>query len=223
QFGFRKVAIFGGLLQAISTTISAFSTSALQLFFSFSLINGIGGGLYVNMMFMLMSSYFKKHLGIAVSIEMAGISLGQFLGPPFIRYLLDEYSYKGAAIIFGAINLNIVAVACLFQPAKWHIKSTNLKEVKCNDINQDETGPFIHPQPDVSCKAEHKTEGADIDIVKAQAKMRRRLISRRMSESSMRYSYSRHSLARSSFDLGGITPVASFATLSVLNLNEKDD
>lgn len=39
-----------------------------------------------------------------------------------MRYLLDDYGFKGTALIMGAMALNGVVGAALFQPVEWHMK-----------------------------------------------------------------------------------------------------
>ena len=42
--------------------------------------------------------------------------LGMFVWPPLTRYLIDEYSWRGATMILGAISLNGVVCAALLRP-----------------------------------------------------------------------------------------------------------
>lgn len=42
--------------------------------------------------------------------------------PIIVRYLLDEYSFSGAALIMGALAFHGIVGAALFQPVEWHMK-----------------------------------------------------------------------------------------------------
>lgn len=122
EFGWRKVACLGGFLTSISLVISAFAPSAEFLFFSFSLLSGAGGGAAVCICFTIVPLYFDRRRGQANAIMMAGVCLGQIIGPPLVNFLQTEYGYKGATIIMGAILLNGCVGALLFHPIAWHQK-----------------------------------------------------------------------------------------------------
>ena len=54
----------------------------------------------------------------------SGVSAGQFLTPLIVKYLLDEYAFTGACLIYGALILNTLVSGMLFHPVKWHSKTT---------------------------------------------------------------------------------------------------
>lgn len=80
------------------------------------------------MCFIIVPMYFDRHRGMANAIMMAGICMGEVVGPPLIRYLQDEYGFKGATMILGAILLNGCVGACFFHPVEWHMKKPSVKE-----------------------------------------------------------------------------------------------
>lgn len=45
--------------------------------------------------------------------------------PYVVRILLDEYGFKGTTLVMGALALNGVVGASLFQPVEWHMKHFN--------------------------------------------------------------------------------------------------
>ncbi|CAL4138988.1 unnamed protein product, partial [Meganyctiphanes norvegica] len=126
QYGWRTIGVAGYLLISISLISSAFVTKPFYLYFTYSLLTGIGGGLLGNQAFLIISSYFKKNRGLANAIFMGSCSSGHFLGPLFLTYLLETYSFKGAALIHGAIVLNGSALALLYHPVEWHTKTKEI-------------------------------------------------------------------------------------------------
>lgn len=42
--------------------------------------------------------------------------------PNVVRVLLDEYGFKGAALIMGALAFHGLVGASFFQPVEWHMK-----------------------------------------------------------------------------------------------------
>ncbi|XP_042222005.1 monocarboxylate transporter 9-like isoform X2 [Homarus americanus] len=122
EFGWRNVAIVGSLVTSASVVISAFTPSPEFLFFSFSVLSGMGGGVVVCMSFIILPMYFDRRRGMANAIMNAGVCTGQIVGPPLVRLLQDEYGFKGATLIVGAIMLNSLIGACFFHPVEWHMK-----------------------------------------------------------------------------------------------------
>ncbi|XP_069937943.1 monocarboxylate transporter 9-like [Cherax quadricarinatus] len=139
EFGWRNIAFQGILLTSASVIISAFAPSPVFLFFSFSLLSGLGGGLAVCMSFILVPMYFDRRRGLANAIMMAGVCTGQIVGPPFVRLLQEQYTYKGATLILGAIMLNGLVGAAFYHPVEWHMKPARndplLPKVNVNSLN----------------------------------------------------------------------------------------
>ncbi|XP_047480403.1 uncharacterized protein LOC125032999 [Penaeus chinensis] len=137
EFGWQSVGILGSAVTSLSIIISAFSPSPQFLFFSFSLLSGIGSGLAVCMCFIIVPVYFDRRRGIANAIMMAGICMGEIIGPPFIRYLQDEYSFKGATLILGGVILNGCVGAAFFHPVEWHMKTVSETPKESQDEEED--------------------------------------------------------------------------------------
>lgn len=83
---------------------------------------GTGGGLVMCMSYIIVPSYFERRRGLANSVMMAGVCTSQMVGPPLIRLLQDEYGYRGATLVLGAVLLNGCLGAAFFHPVEWHLK-----------------------------------------------------------------------------------------------------
>ncbi|CAL4069386.1 unnamed protein product [Meganyctiphanes norvegica] len=123
EFGFRPVGFIGAIIVSISLVLSAFVSSPGYFILCFSILQGIGGGLAMTCAFLMPPQYFDKRFGTAQSTVCMGISVGQLIAPPCIRYLQIEYGFKCATIIIGGIMLNCCVGASLYQPAEWHWKN----------------------------------------------------------------------------------------------------
>ncbi|KAK4312120.1 hypothetical protein Pmani_016413 [Petrolisthes manimaculis] len=119
EFGYRRVAMTGTLLTAVSLTLSAFATSPVFLFVFFSIGCGLGSGLSC-VGYLILATYFKKHRGLANAWLMAGAGLGHFFSPLLIRLLQNNYGHRGATMIVGAIILHGFLGATVFHPVQWH-------------------------------------------------------------------------------------------------------
>ncbi|KAL7645924.1 UNVERIFIED_CONTAM: hypothetical protein RMT77_002821 [Armadillidium vulgare] len=122
QFGTRKVAIFGGVASFLSLFLSAFAPTVDYLFITYALPAGIAEASTFTLSFMVVSSYFKKHRGFVIGITSVGGCLSTFITPILANFLLENYGYVSAAVIFGAFALNQCVGASLYQPVKWHMK-----------------------------------------------------------------------------------------------------
>ncbi|XP_071541498.1 monocarboxylate transporter 9-like [Panulirus ornatus] len=122
EFGWRRTGYAGVFLASSSIILSAFSPSAEFLFFSYSLLSGIGTGLLFGISIIILPMYFDRRRGLANTFLTTGICLGPILIAPFIRHLLEFYSYKGGALIYGATLMNGFVAVSLFHPIEWHMK-----------------------------------------------------------------------------------------------------
>lgn len=76
---------------------------------------------------MIVPFYFNKRRGLANGVLMAWEGGGQFLGPPLINFLQDEYGFRGATLVLGAIVFNCAVGAAVFHPVEWHLKPSDEK------------------------------------------------------------------------------------------------
>lgn len=83
---------------------------------------GLGLGFINPSSFIAVNSFFSTKRSRAVGFALAGTGVGQMVMPIIVRYLLDDYGFKGTALIMGALALNGVVGAALFQPVEWHMK-----------------------------------------------------------------------------------------------------
>ncbi|KAK4316221.1 hypothetical protein Pmani_012598 [Petrolisthes manimaculis] len=138
EMGVRPVAIMGGLISALGIMVTAFANSVFTLILSFSILAGFGSSLSMGSCFPILATYFNKRRGLANAFLMAGISIGQLVNAPLIRYLQEEYSNFGAILIVGAILLHTCAGAALLQPVQWYLKPIHvpISEMDPNELNQ---------------------------------------------------------------------------------------
>lgn len=128
EFGWRLVGVTGSVMGSLGLMLSAVTPNPDFLFFSFSILTGIGGGLVTCQCFTILPHYFQRLRGLTNAFMMSGICLGQFLAPPVSRFLQDNFGFRGATLILGAIMLNASAGAALFQPYEWHQKMVIVEE-----------------------------------------------------------------------------------------------
>ena len=65
----------------------------------------------------ILAQYFEKYRATATAISYAGGTIGSFIFPPILEYILAEYGLNGSFLIIGGIMLNALPFALLMRPA----------------------------------------------------------------------------------------------------------
>lgn len=60
--------------------------------------------------------------GLANGICISGSAFGSIILPPILRYLLNQYGYRGAILIMGGITLNTWVAGLFYEPVENHMK-----------------------------------------------------------------------------------------------------
>ncbi|XP_050689070.1 monocarboxylate transporter 4-like [Eriocheir sinensis] len=116
QFGWRCVAVGGGVLAFVGMAASAFTPSPYFLFFSYSILSALGQGHCVFVSYAVMPHYFKRRIGMANALMASGVCIGGIVGPPVVTFLQEQYGFKGATLIVAAFALNFCLAGALFRP-----------------------------------------------------------------------------------------------------------
>ncbi|KAJ2942323.1 hypothetical protein O0L34_g15871 [Tuta absoluta] len=149
KWSYRTVTLVGGSFAAFGMIASSMAYSITYLYFSFGAMVGTGAGLAFPPTVYIVTSYFVRLRGLANGICMSGSAFGSIILPPVLRYLLEEYGYKGAVLILGGIMLNVWAAALLFQPVEEHmVKRYKDEEEDPEDVEQNQLEPFAEEEDD---------------------------------------------------------------------------
>lgn len=65
---------------------------------------------------------FLTFFGNVIEYFETGTGCGQMIMPGVVRVLLDEYGFRGAALIMGALAFHGLVGSALYQPVEWHMK-----------------------------------------------------------------------------------------------------
>ncbi|XP_076055908.1 monocarboxylate transporter 5-like [Oratosquilla oratoria] len=212
QFGFRVVAVAGSLLVALGLFMSAFVTAPAALFFTFSILAGIGGGMSSTVGYFIIPKYFVKRRGLANAFMMAGICIGQIIAPPTVKFLQDIYLFRGATVILSGVILNACVGAALYQPVEWHLKNKRKKPVsmKVSENCLEKTAPVKFSSMSDSLNKYSKLEKGPVrERLLLKKKLQEHCPSSRGSYASIT-SFKRSFVALSSLDLTSLSSVAAY-------------
>nr|CAH8876561.1 unnamed protein product [Trichobilharzia regenti] len=143
RYGSRPVVAVGAFGSCISLLIAACSPNLALWVVAVGF--GVGASLsciYFTV-FAVVGCCFKRYLGLANGISVAGVSVGQMVFPTLITHLNVTYGARGGAVVMAAICLHLLVTAALMpryiidpdapQPAE---NSNNNKTSKNNSSHK---------------------------------------------------------------------------------------
>lgn len=125
----RVATITSGCCLFSGFSLSFFAPNLIVLLVTYGVIAGIGLGFSAISAVIVVGYSFEKYRGIAVGVNVAGAGIGMFAGGPFIQYLIDQYSLRGAMLILGAFGGQAIVFGALMRPTEIEMsyKTTNEK------------------------------------------------------------------------------------------------
>ncbi|KAL7059785.1 hypothetical protein AAHC03_014038 [Spirometra sp. Aus1] len=140
RIGNRTVVMVGGVCSCLSLLTAAAAPSVTIWAVA------VGGGLgfsfacvYFNI-FAVVGRCFRKKLGLANGISVAGVSVGQMAFPSFVTFLLENYGVRAGTLVMAGFCLHICITAALMprnvtEPPESTDPPTDLK-VDCEDSEE---------------------------------------------------------------------------------------
>ncbi|XP_077996790.1 monocarboxylate transporter 12-like [Glandiceps talaboti] len=125
KIGYRGTVILGGMMSSIGLLLTAFAPSLEFVYFSFGVLFGCGHGLIAYPPLGLIPLYIKKRYALANALVVCGSGIGIFIFTPLWQLLIETYGWRGAFIVFSAINANLCVCGTLFKLPK--MTKTNLE------------------------------------------------------------------------------------------------
>lgn len=118
---------------------------------------GTGAGLSFPPTVYIVTSYFVRLRGLANGICISGSAFGSIILPPILRFLLENFGYRGAVLIMGGITLNTWVAAIFYEPVENHMKRVLKKKVPVDDdddvIEEEDEGIMMQCSPEQSSDA----------------------------------------------------------------------
>ncbi|XP_035898802.1 uncharacterized protein LOC118506152 [Anopheles stephensi] len=133
KYSYRTVTIVGGTFAAVGMIITFWATSVNYLYISYGVLVGTGAGLSFPPTVYIVTSYFVKLRGLANGLCISGSALGSIILPPVLRFLLENYGYRGACLIMGGITLNVWVAAIFYEPVEKHMKRVRKVQPAADD------------------------------------------------------------------------------------------
>lgn len=117
RLGPRVVMPIGALFLGVGMVACSFVSEIWHLYVFYGLFAGIGVnavGTMVNLS--VLSNWFSRRRGTATGIAASGIGVGTFILVPFSQYVMNEWGWRTAYIVLGALVLTVIpALTFIFQ------------------------------------------------------------------------------------------------------------
>lgn len=133
RFGHRSVVMIGGLISSVGAITGSFARNLLELYLTVGFLNGLGCALAWTPTVTMVGLYFDKRRPIANAVSSAGECVLTFVFMPLSQWLIDSYSWRGAMLILGGLQLNLCVCGALLRPLTTGEDLERAKEVKADE------------------------------------------------------------------------------------------
>ncbi|XP_071339736.1 monocarboxylate transporter 12 isoform X2 [Trachinotus anak] len=116
QFSQRVVIIVGGLLTASGMLLASMDLSLPWLYLTMGILQGLGISFAWIPANSMVSHYFVRWRPIAYAIASSGECVFAIMFSPFFQWLIEMYSWQGALLIIGGLQLNLCVCGALMRP-----------------------------------------------------------------------------------------------------------
>ncbi|XP_072046378.1 monocarboxylate transporter 12-like [Amphiura filiformis] len=116
-YGERPLAISGGIISSLALCLAS-QVGSLTSFGILLFLSGIGSSMAVMSLTSAIPKYFPDNIQNVFGFICAVGAIGIMVFPPVNQLLIFIYGWRGALLIFGAINAHSVVCGALVRPLK---------------------------------------------------------------------------------------------------------
>jgi len=115
RYGPKWVIVVSTLFISVGFVLTSFIHSMGQFFFSYGFLAALGvAGTATPLISTITSKWFDKWRGLAISLSVSGVSIGQFALVPFFSLLTVSYGWRSSYLYIGIIMLLVNVALALF-------------------------------------------------------------------------------------------------------------
>ncbi|XP_077979869.1 monocarboxylate transporter 13-like [Glandiceps talaboti] len=115
KFGYRMTVMIGSIVSTLGFFLSAFTSNVEFLYFSIGILVGTGYSLVVPPTLGIPALFIRKRYTLANALVVTGGGIGTIIFPLVIQLMIDNYGWRGAFIMFSALNAHMCVSASLFR------------------------------------------------------------------------------------------------------------
>ena len=132
RVGVRPVIVAGAVLMTVGLTVSALASALWHLYLVYAPLVGSAVGCCYPPMIGTVGRWFQERRTTAISLVLAGVGMGTFVGPIVSRALIDSLGWRstfGIYAVFSAVLLVACAIASDDPPAAPGAKQLGLSAI----------------------------------------------------------------------------------------------
>lgn len=139
KYGPRIVVIFGSIILSTGFILSGFIQDKWQLYLSYGLISGFGGGLVYLPPIATAPKWWPDRKALATGFAVVGLGIGSFIMAPLATYIITDpelgwrYVFIYVGIAMGIMGM-IAALCLAVPPAGWKPAGWNPASATVNSI-----------------------------------------------------------------------------------------
>ena len=116
RLGCRTTSSVGAVTCAVRLVLTSFSNSIFVMYFSYSVLLGVGTSLVFASALVINAKYFDKRRAFATGILGAGWALGLMWLAPILQTLLSAFGWRHTYRIMSAVVFVICLLGCFYKP-----------------------------------------------------------------------------------------------------------
>ncbi|XP_022793943.1 monocarboxylate transporter 12-like [Stylophora pistillata] len=116
KFGCRVTALLGAFLCALSLGVSSLAKNILVLYFTYSVLYGLGTSFVFSSSINIISKYFKKRRSLAMGILTCGQGAGVLIMAPVLQMMVDAYGWRTTYRMMAGVVFLICLTAVTYSP-----------------------------------------------------------------------------------------------------------
>ena len=132
HFGCRITCFMGGLLCIAGLVATSFANSLTVMYFTYGLVYGMGACFIYNSYFLVVGTYFKQKLSLAVGITALGSGAGVLYNGPLLQALLDAFGWRNTFRVMTATFALVCILSLNFNP---NVETTSEVDVESETLD----------------------------------------------------------------------------------------
>lgn len=116
RYSQRSVVVVGGIICSLGVVLGAFARNITELYLTVGFLNGFGYALTWTPTVTMLGFYFEKRRPMANALSSSGECILTFVLTPLFQLLIDSFSWRGALLILGGLQLNLCVCGMLLRP-----------------------------------------------------------------------------------------------------------
>uniref|UniRef100_A0A3Q2CSH1 Si:dkey-246g23.4 n=1 Tax=Cyprinodon variegatus TaxID=28743 RepID=A0A3Q2CSH1_CYPVA len=118
RFSHRSVVFMGGLICSAAVGLGSLARNLTELYITVGFLNGFGYALTWTPTVTMLGMYFEKRRPMANALASAGECILTFSLTPLFQLLIDSFSWRGALLILGGLQLHLCVCGMLLRPLR---------------------------------------------------------------------------------------------------------